>query len=379
MPLERSAGPLSIVLGLKAMVQNLRQTVMVAVILVTVSSAGVFGVIMYYNSSVDTKAFAEVPGFEISNVIAILNPASEGQTDTVKRIEKMKGVRKAQFYDQANVKVDDIVVPVFIMDDFAPKESRIVYEGRYPEAGGQIIVHGSLAAKLDKGVGDRVAVGFGIEQQSFEIVGFNSGINGANASMLKKDFEKLNPDFSQMSLMIHLEDGTSSAGFVKTMRASFAKGEIIEVVDGDKQLAEGMSSFQSIVSAMGVAILVITLCVIALVLYFVISASIVRRRHELGIYKAVGFSTAQLMLQFSVSFMAPVLLGTAVGAFLGMRYTNPLMSAAMKQSGALMPDFLVNPIWVISFCIGLVLVSAALSMLVTWRIRKISAYALVTE
>ena len=42
-------------------------------------------------------------------------------------------------------------------------------------------------------------------------------------------------------------------------------------------------------------------------------------------------------------------------------------------------DMSVDPRWVIGFGLGTLLFSWLLSLLTTWRIRKISAYALVTE
>ena len=45
----------------------------------------------YYNTTVDTKAFAEVPGMEITNIIATLN-AEKDQSETIKAIEAMEPV-----------------------------------------------------------------------------------------------------------------------------------------------------------------------------------------------------------------------------------------------------------------------------------------------
>jgi putative ABC transport system permease protein len=361
------------------MIQNPRQSIMVGVILASVSIAGAFGILMYYNAAVDTTAFAQVPGFEIANAVAVLNPMGTNRTDVVNRIKKMDEVRKAQFFDQATVKVDDIVVPAFIMDGFEHKETRIVYEGRYPESSGEVVLHGSLATKLDKDIGDQVTVAYNNEQERLTIVGFSSGINGANIDMLTSDFKKLDPNFTQMSLMVYLEEGTDADAFVKTLKRTFNTEDLLEAVDADEQLAQGMSSYQGIVSAMGLAILIVTFFVIALVLYFVISSSIIRRRRELGIYKAIGYSTVQLMNQFAVSFMIPVIIGALLGSYLGARYTNIMMYESVKQAGAIMPKFLIDPVWIMVFCTGLIAVSYVLSLLITWRIRRISAYALVTE
>jgi putative ABC transport system permease protein len=377
--LDRNAAPLSALLGLKSTIQNPRQTMMIAIIMIAVSFAGVFGVIMYYNSAVDTKSFAKVPGNEIGNVIVAMSPASNKRERIVDEIRMMDKVRKVEFDDEATVIVDGIVVPAMIRSDFSTKEYQVAYVGRYPENSGEITLHGSLADKLGKQVGDTVTLTAGRVKLPMRIVGLQSGMNGFNASVLDVDYVKLDPQFVQTVAYVYLEEGTDAAKFTADLAQTYRKDDVIEVLDGDKLLAEGMSSYQDIIAIMGLLILIIMICVIALVLYFVISASIVRRRRELGIHKAIGFSTLQLMNQFSVSFMIPVVFGVAAGALLGGLYTNTLLATAVAGGGVIMPDFLVNPAWIAVFALLLIATSYALALLITWRIRKISAYALVTE
>jgi putative ABC transport system permease protein len=74
LPLEKTKGRLPVVLAFKSVLQSMKQNIMIAIILISVTFAGAFGVIMFYNTTIDTKAFAEVPGMEICNAIAVLNP-----------------------------------------------------------------------------------------------------------------------------------------------------------------------------------------------------------------------------------------------------------------------------------------------------------------
>jgi len=45
------------------------------------------------------------------------------------------------------------------------------------------------------------------------------------------------------------------------------------------------------------AIIVVVICVVMLMLYLIVKTMIIRRRRELGIQKALGFTTLQLMNQ----------------------------------------------------------------------------------
>ena len=380
LPLEKTKGNLSVLLAFKSILQNIKQSIMIIVILIAVVFAGAYGVIMYYNTSVDTKAFAEIPGMEITNVIAVLNTENDN-TEAVKTIKEMENVKKVQYVDEVKFKVDDIDASCVLMDSFDKRETILVYEGHYPKNSGEITLAGILAERINKKIGDTVTIKVGEKTQDFRVTGLSNGssMGGINTCLLVSDYKKLNPDFKQQLLYIYLEEGTIAADFIEKLEATIPKDILLSTSNFDKLMAEGMASYQNIVTAMGVVMFAITLFVITLVLYFVISSTIVRRKRELGIKKAVGFTTIQLMNQISLSFIAPILIGTAIGSFLGAIGTNPMMSVAMKGAGVMKASFIVDPIWIVIFAISTLVFSYFLSLLITWRIRKISAYALVTE
>lgn len=380
LPLDRAKGNLPLILAFRSVLQSMKQNIMIIMILIAVTFSGAFGIIMYYNTSVDTTAFAEVPGMELCNAVAVLNPTMD-QTEAVKTIKAMDHVRKVQYFDQVKLKVNGSEILTYVMDDYAGKETKLVYEGRYPKANNEIALAGILSQRLGKTVGDTVNVQFGDREEQFKVVGLSNGsqMGGLTTSIRTADFERLNPDFKHQSLYIYLDKGTDAAAFIKNLTDRFDKNTLPGTMNFDKELADGMASYQKIVAAMGVAMLAITLLVVTLVLYFVISSSVIRKKRELGIQKAIGYTTYQLMNQLSVSFTVPILIGAAIGTLLGALYTNPMMSVAMKSAGLMKAGFIVDPYWVIAFGIGTVVFSYLLALLITWRIRKISAYALVTE
>ena len=380
LPLEKSKGSISFALALKHIFQNLKQTIMISIIIAAVTFIGSFGVIMLYNTSVDTTAFASVPGMEICNAIAVLNTSAE-QDDTISQIENMENVRKTQYLDELKVRVEGIEVSSYIMADYEKKETKLVYEGRYPSEDNEIAVAGVLAERLEKKIGDTILVSHGSEENVFRITGLTNGaqMGGMNVSLRTQDYQRLWPEFTPQLLNIYLEKGTDAAAFVEHLENTFSKEILLSAIDFDKGLEEGMASYQNIVAIMGVVMFVITILVVALVIYFVIGASIIQRKRELGILKAIGHTTFQLMNQITAGFSIPIILGGVAGSLLGAFYTNTLLSFGMKGMGIMKVNFIVEPLWVMVFCAITIVFSYVLSLLVTWRIRKISAYALVTE
>lgn len=379
-PLENTKGNLSFVLALKSTIQNMKQNIMIIVILVAVVFAGAYGVIMYYNTSIDTTAFAMVPGMEITNVIVALDNKKD-TTEVINKIKNMDKVKKVAFVDESKYKIDGTQASAIIMDDFSKKNSNFVYEGRYPNKSGEIVLAGVLSERIKKKIGDFVTVKLGDNESKLKVVGLSNGssMGGINSSILLSEFKKINPDFKQQLLYVYLDKGTNAAKFIEKIETTLNKDDYVGITNFDKGMEEGMLAYQVVVAAMGISMAVITLFVITLVLYFIISSSIVRKKKELGIKKAVGFTTLQLMNQVSLSFVFPIFIGTIIGSILGALLTNPFMSLVMKGFGIMKSNFIINPLWVVLFGIFVIIFSYILALLITWRIRKISAYALVTE
>ncbi len=379
-PLEKTKGNLSFVLALKSTIQNMKHNIMIIVILIAVVFAGAYGVIMYYNTSIDTTAFAMVPGMEITNVVVALDNKKD-TTEVVNKIKNMDKVKKVAFVDESKYKIDGTQASAIIMDDFSKKNSNFVYEGHYPNKPGEIVLAGVLSERLNKKIGDYVTVKYSDNELKLKVVGLSNGssMGGINSSIQLREYKKLNPDFKQQLLYVYLDKGTNTADFIKKIESTINKEDYVGITNFDKELEEGMLAYQVVVAAMGVSMAIITLFVITLVLYFIISSSIVRKKKELGIKKAVGFTTLQLMNQVSISFVFPIFIGTIVGSILGALLTNPFMSLVMKSMGIMKSNFIINPLWVILFGVFVLAFSYILALLITWRIRKISAYALVTE
>ncbi len=378
--LQSAKGNLSVILSIKSIIQNVKQNLMIIVILIAVTFAGAYGVIMYYNTTVDTTAFAEVPGFEITNAIVALD-TNQNQEEAVETIKNMDNVTKVQFLDEAKVTVGDTEAACYIMDTYQNRQTKLVYEGRYPEKSGEVAIAGILADRINKKPGDKITITSGDNSIKLKITGLTNGssMGGINMCVLTDDYLKLVPSYRKQLLYVYLEKGTDAGEFIKKVEQTLPKDMVRGTTNFDKEMEEGMASYQNIVKAMGIAMFAITIFVIILVLYFVISSSIIRKKRELGIQKAIGFTTIQLMNQISLSFVIPVFIGTAIGCILGAVYTNPLMSIAMRSIGIMRANFIIDIPSVVLFSFVILLFSYLLSLLITWRIRKISAYTLVTE
>ena len=377
LPLEKSFLPLNVSLAFKSVLQGLRQSMMMFVILLAVSFTAIIAIVLFYNAAIDISAFEQIPGIERANAI-IAFTSDQDNLPMRDEINAHEDVRDTQFFNQASTTVSGEFSGLTAMDDYNRRVTNNVFRGIWPRYANEIVLTALFAEQLDVTVGDLVYVGD--NNLPFLVTGLASGMEmGLFGSYITMEgMRTISPDFPDMLLYVYLNSGVDAAAFIQEMEIRFTD-YILVAMDFDEAFANGVASFADVFSLVGVAILIVSAFIVVLVLYFVIAATIVRKHRDLGIQKAIGYTTGNLMNQISLAFSFPILLGVAAGAVLGALAVNPIMAMGMRPMGVMQANLIINMPWAIATGTIIVVLAYAISILVTWRIRKISAYKLVTE
>ena len=377
LPLEKSFLPVNVSLAFKSVLQGLRQSTMMFSILLAVSFTAIVALVIFYNSAINITAFEQVPGIERANAMIAFTPAQDN-LPFQEEVNAHVDVRDSQFFDGRNTTVSGTFSGLTVMDDYSRRVTQNIFDGVFPRYANEVALTWLLAEELEVAVGDLVYLGD--DELAFLVTGLASGFEmGQFGAYITYDgMRALSADFTRTILMVYLYPGVDAAIFVQEVEDRFAD-YIFLAIDGDEQFARGVSGFADIMSLVGVVILILSACIIMLVLYFVISSTIVRKHRDLGIQKAIGYTTVNLMNQISLAFSFPILLGAAAGVVLGIAAVNPLMSMGMRPMGVMQANLILNIPWAIIGGAIIIVLAYVASMLVTWRIRKISAYKLITE
>lgn len=378
-PLERRRGSLSFLLAMKSMVMNIKQNLMITIIIIAISFSSVFAIILYYNIVRDDKAFIDMLGVEMCSVYANTVPQTDAEA-LLKEIQAMDGVRKAVNYEYKTITIEPDKVQVYIMKDFSLLESNLAYEGRYPEYDNEVIITGFVAEKFHKKVGDMITLQSENRSADFLISGFFESSNnfGMGIAVTDAGMKRLQTDYKFGGMNIYLEKGIDAEVFSQKLLSRFPD-EIAGTMNMDMMAESQLGVYQSIVSIFACAILGITALVVVMILYLVIKAFIIRRRKDYGIQKAIGYTSCQLMTQTSFSFLPVMLISTVAGSLLGSMYVNSILSLLFRSIGVMNVHFHIPALWIVLLCIGIGLLSYLISMLISLRIRKISAYALMID
>ena len=114
-PLDKAKGGLHFLLAIKSMLANTKQNMMILLIMIALTFASVFSMVLYYNIASDKTAFVNLFGSEPSNVLVAVKPDTDTR-ELLRDIEQMDYVRKVNIFDLITAKIDGQTVYTNVTD-----------------------------------------------------------------------------------------------------------------------------------------------------------------------------------------------------------------------------------------------------------------------
>lgn len=434
LPLDARTGPLNLSLSCKAVAANLRQYVMLAVILCGVTFSSVFAVLMFTNLAVDASSFVDLMGEEMSDALVTMTGHTDAR-EVKSLLAKQDGVRKSVLYDSSSVTIEEELVNLVICEDYSQLETASVFKGSFPQYENEAVITGVLADKLGKTVGDTLTLKRSGVEADYIICGLSQTLSnfGRRCMTTIQGFRRLEPDYHASTLNVYLEPGMDSAAFIQriekepyVLNPSVAAEDLsleanarrkaenkiqnmmamygmdsaqYALMDGDAIIFSGDTSqylvdtivdqrslmessvgmYSVFIGALATGILILTILVVAMILHLVVHATILRQKQQFGIQKALGFTSAQLRLQIALCFLPVSLPGVAAGILLGSLFTGPLLTALMRTMGISKLSIVSHPVVLAALGCLMLLFTFTAAMAAARPVKKISVYELFTE
>lgn len=378
-PLSKSKGNLTFLLAIKSVFQSKGQSVMIAIIICIASFIAISGIAMYTNIGMNSKEFTMMIAGEMPDAAFFLKN-SEDAPKLMKKFKDDKEVRTAYYSGDITLMVDGNESRTTITEDFSDYEGSYLYEGKYPQTKEEIAISSLLLDIMEKGIGDKIIIEQGEKKAEYEITGKLQTMNdgGRLVALTDAGVKEVLPDYKPLIIYLYLSNPDTASSFVKNVTKE--EGEIFSSVIDMQELADTqLGVYNSIFLILAIVILAITLFIIFLVLFLVLKTMILRKSKSLGIYKATGFSTWNLVNQMSMNLLPMIVIGVMLGCVIGYLGFNPIMSALMGTMGIMKTNMIVSFPVTIVLCIALIIISWGLSMLISLRVRKISPIALIKE
>lgn len=382
-PLSKSSLNVNIGITLKSLVSNIKQNIMIVLIVATFTFASVFSLTLYTNLVKDKTAYFNMIGYPLSNVLLRSNDkaTNEEKSAIFDEISKMKEVAKIDTYDQFTISINDTNnIALFVSDDIDSVNKNTIIDGRYPQYDNEISISGVISKSTNKSIGDIIPLTIRGTTEEFLITGLTEQITemGLVVDMTEGGYQRFDNNYTVSSILIDLNEDANTADFITTLNNKFSNSGN-NILNIELTLNNQTASIASGITVIMIVILCIMILVICLILFLIIKIKIMREKTNLGLFKAIGYTKYQLMAQIVLSLSSVIAIGTIIGGILGSIYTNDVSAVLLSSLGISNCHFIINYPYLILLVIGITIISLVISSLVAFRIRKITPYNLLTD
>ncbi len=365
-------------LAFKSLFQRKKQNLMMILIFIAVGFTCSFAGILYYNIVTEDKAFLSIAG-EVADAGVYLNTDIEYE-GLKGELAQVDGVRKVIYYDQKMLESEGKTVYSYISENYEETEGSLVYEGRNPKHNNEVAIGGKMASDLKKHIGGAMKLTYGGQTKDYLITGLLQSANnmGYDMEITLDGMKELDAAYKPGTLYVYLENNHSMKEFTDYIGEKYSL-EIISIMDIGKMINSQMGVYKQIVTLFSVVILFITAILVTLILSLVIRTVIIQKQKYLGIQKALGFTSRQLIKQLIYEFLPVTMLGIVIGGICGFYFINPLLSILFFNIGMVKMQFVMKLNVFVMMALGIILYSSLMILFLLAKIKKISAYQLITE
>jgi ABC-type antimicrobial peptide transport system permease subunit len=253
-----------------------------------------------------------------------------------------------------------------------------VVEGRWPKYENEVAVGTLLANNMELKVGDTITVKNGEENASYIITGLVQTFNnmGQMGYMTEEGFGRVGGSMPTGSIQIYLKKGYTYNDLDKEFKDVYPESELTDDVEATGGLFTMLKvSMQAILAI----IMFVTVFIVALAEALIIRTKITKDWRNLGVFKALGFSSKELILQVMFSNIPAIIFGIVIGlvsvTFLGSK----VMLLMFAIFGFRKVPFSLSAVAYISVVLVITGVALLVSYINGTRIKKLEPVKMITE
>ncbi len=391
-PLSKSKVPVNAALGVKSVVGERGRSIMVVAIVLIMSLLSSFVSVVYFNLKVDQTAIINMSAMEVPDWCIGFD--YENKDPYYEAIRQMDGYK----YDTwqsigTGGYIGESYAMGYYYEDFEKLNTKMVYEGRNPKYANEILWEVSSAKERGYNIGDSVTIKFtpdsGEVFRECVIVGFYQSV--LNQGDFMGTFELLsfyfNDDYAKennIGRYFYFEKGkvpTSSQIYQHLMKTFNVDTINFRGFYTGRSLIEDtfLRTVETAADAVMAVFISITALVICLLLVMLIRLKLLREKRVYAIYKALGYTTPNIMTQIAVAMVILGLLGSLVGAIVGGLVTTPLLSLAGSIIGVGRFAFVIPWGYIVGIIFAIPLLIYIVSMLCAIPVKKIAPATLLRE
>lgn len=214
-----------------------------------------------------------------------------------------------------------------------PEDMPNISEGRAPLYDNEVLITDMIAETYGLAMGDKVTFSYDDNDEEYLICGiFQQASNtGMVFGMNLSGGDRLGVPRDNLRLSYLFDDRSQLDEIEKELNERFGDMLNVEIYDSVDELT-GIN-YSGITNALKLLIYAASLVFSFVTVRMVVSKAFVRERTDIGIYKAIGFTSGRLRLSFAVRFALLSLVGAGIGAGLSGLFSEKTLSAMLRLAG----------------------------------------------
>ncbi len=374
---DKTSLPVPVTLSLKETFGKFRSQlgIIFIMVLLTISTMVGFGMVDSYGRN--EQGIIDMGGFIMCDVNVT------GDTVMAENIANMSTVSTVyrdiwislNFYKGKNMQ--SITTRAF-SDTSAIRGGGLV-EGRWPTHPNEVVFATNAAIRLNVKVGDSVTVKNNRAEESFIVCGLCQTMNnmGMMAFMTMDGMNKIISITNESSnINIDLKKGKSFDDFEREFKDLYPDEEVTNVIES---LKGTMGMVTSGIKAVAILIAGLTILIVAFVESLIIRTHITRSWRDMGVSKALGFTSGQLILQTVMSNLPAIVIGVFIGLLLSPMCAANAMTAIFAIFGFRDAGLKIQPFSFVLAAFLIISVAIATSAFIGRRIRGLEPVKMITE
>ena len=378
--LDKTGLPVPVTLSLKDTLGNPGRNIVLAIVACVLTIAMLMGFGMYDNFGKNPNKMVELLGFEAGEIEV------EGDRTLGDELRRIEGVRNVLgqygFEPTYSYNGKETARRMYAVDDMANTTNTILIDGRMPRHDNEVMLTAALAEDLGAGVGDVITISFGTRSAEYLLTGTHQRMEnmGRTGYMTFAGAEKIVPNLNTVSYMVTGKAGMTYELLKQEVDAMGAeKGIAYRTMDIWKTTESTIGTMADAMKALCIGISVITILVVAFVEALIIRAKIIREWRGMGISKALGMTSAELIVQIMLSNIPAIAVGVAAGALLAPTVCARVTIAILSLFGIVKLSVSVGGGYIAFTGAAILVVALSTAGLLGLRVRRINPVEMITE
>lgn len=356
-----------------------------------ISSIIIVAILVYFlisitviNTSMDQKKIEESFGIASSDLYVGYQPGIDKSQEEMDELQKeveadisdLCPIERAFMLGSNYFTINGDEYHTNIYND--PTMIKSILKGRTPRYDNEIIITKIVAKELGVHMGDTVIIGNEKLEKEYIICGYFQCTSdlGKTIAMSSEGAKRIKPDYNMTYVDYVLTDSSKSAEVVNIIKGKY--GDKIDSKDMNAQNDFGDTIINSM-TVLNVVIYAISILFAFVVIVIVCSKVFLKERTDYGIYKALGFNSLTLRLQFALRFAIVAFIGSLIGVILNLCLNNAMMNALLSNIGishfptTYTLSSIISPIAVLTLCFFV------FAYFVSRRIKRVDTRSLISD